>query len=65
MTVRFGGCGDGVTNCLPITQGWNYLVRLYRPRGEVLDATWHFPAVDTVGDRASDLEGDMEGDTEG
>ena len=31
ITVHFGGCGDGRPNCLPITDGWNYIVRLYRP----------------------------------
>lgn len=42
VEIQFGGCGDeGVAaNCLPITDGWNYLVRLYRPRAEVLDGTW-------------------------
>jgi hypothetical protein len=23
--------------------GWNYLMRLYRPRKEMLDGTWKFP----------------------
>jgi hypothetical protein len=23
--------------------GWNYTVRLYRPRQEILDGTWKFP----------------------
>jgi hypothetical protein len=23
--------------------GWNYIVRLYRPRAEVLDGRWTFP----------------------
>ncbi len=32
-----------VANCLPIYAGWNYMVRLYRPRREVLDGTWKFP----------------------
>lgn len=36
ITVRFGGCGDNRPNCLPIMDGWNYLVRLYRPRAEIL-----------------------------
>jgi hypothetical protein len=44
VTVHFGGCDDGRTNCLPIMDGWNYLIRLYRPRAEVLDGTWTFPA---------------------
>jgi hypothetical protein len=43
ITVHFGGCGDDRPNCLPITEGWNYAVRLYRPRPEILDGTWTFP----------------------
>jgi hypothetical protein len=43
VTVHFGGCGDGRPNCLPIGDGWNYAVRLYRPRPEILDGTWTFP----------------------
>ena len=43
VTVRFGGDGDPARNSLPIVDGWNYLVRLYRPRPEILDGTWKFP----------------------
>ena len=46
VTVNFGGGTDRV-NCLPVMEGWNYIVRLYRPRPEVLDGTWQFPAIDT------------------
>ena len=46
ITVHFGGCGDGRPNCLPITDGWNYIVRLYRPRPEVLDGSWTFPSIE-------------------
>ena len=35
-------------NCLPITPGWNYLVRLYRPRAEILDGSWTFPEAQPV-----------------
>ncbi len=45
VTVHFGDCGDGQPNCLPITEGWNYTVRLYRPRPEILDGSWTFPAL--------------------
>jgi hypothetical protein len=24
-------------------KGWNYTVRLYRPRDEILNGTWKFP----------------------
>ncbi len=43
ITVQFGGCDGKIPNCLPTTPGWNYLVRLYRPRAEVLDGSWKFP----------------------
>ena len=43
ITVQFGGCDGKVANCLPIVAGWNYTVRLYRPRAEVLSGRWSFP----------------------
>lgn len=43
VTVHFGSCGDGRVNCLPITSGWNYAVRLYRPHEEIIDGRWEFP----------------------
>jgi hypothetical protein len=46
VTIHFGGCDDGRPNCLPITDGWNYVVRLYRPRAEILDGTWAFPMLE-------------------
>ena len=46
ITIQFGGCGGDVPNCLPITDGWNYMVRLYRPRQEILGGTWKFPAAE-------------------
>ena len=46
VTIHFGGCDDGRPNCLPITGGWNYVVRLYRPRAEILDGSWTFPALE-------------------
>ncbi len=47
VTVNFGnGDGGDRPNLLPIVDGWNYTVRLYRPRPEVLDGSWTFPAVE-------------------
>ena len=43
VTVRFGDYPAGTRNAIPTPDGWNYLVRLYRPRPEVLDGTWTFP----------------------
>lgn len=41
--IQFGGCDGKIPNCLPIMKGWNYTVRLYRPRPEILDGSWAFP----------------------
>jgi hypothetical protein len=48
VTIQFGGCEGWVPNCLPITQGWNYTVRLFLPRREILDDTWRFPEAQPV-----------------
>jgi hypothetical protein len=47
VTVHFGG-NDDRPNLLPIMDGWNYTVRLYRPRPQVLDGSWTFPAVEPL-----------------
>jgi hypothetical protein len=49
VSIQFGGCDGKIQNCLPITQGWNYTVRLFRPRAEVLDGTWTFPLAQPEG----------------
>ena len=43
VAIQLGGCDGKIQNCLPITPGWNYTVRLFRPRAEILDGTWSFP----------------------
>jgi hypothetical protein len=43
VTIQFGGCDGKIANCLPTMEGWNYMVRLYRPRAELLNGTWTFP----------------------
>ena len=48
VAVQFGGCDGKIENCLPIMTGWNYTVRLYRPRAEILDGTWKFPEAQAV-----------------
>lgn len=49
VAVQFGSCDGSVPNCLPTMAGWNYLVRLYRPRSVVLNGTWKFPEAYSVG----------------
>jgi len=48
VTIQFGGDPATTPNCLPIMPGWNYLVRLYRPRAEVLNGTYKFPEAQKV-----------------
>jgi hypothetical protein len=48
FTIHFGACDDGRVNCLPIQPGWNYTVRLYRPREEILNGAYSFPAAGPV-----------------
>jgi hypothetical protein len=40
--VRFGGPTDA-PNHLRIMPGWNYIVRLYRPRQALIDGSWKVP----------------------
>ena len=42
IPIHFGGDPEA-SNYLPIIKGWNYTVRLYRPRAEILDGEWTFP----------------------
>ena len=42
-SMQFGGCDGKIANCLPTVAGWNYTVRLYRPRAEILNGKWKFP----------------------
>ena len=46
ITIYFGGCEDRRVNCLPISEGWNYAVRMYEPRPEILDGSWTFPRIE-------------------
>jgi hypothetical protein len=47
ITIHFGG-DPKQPNFLPILPGWNYIVRLYRPKKEILDGTWKFPDPEAV-----------------
>jgi hypothetical protein len=47
VTIHFGG-DPRQDNFIPIAPGWNYIVRMYRPRKEILDGTWKFPIPEPV-----------------
>jgi hypothetical protein len=49
VTIRFGDGKEQSGNCLPIAPGWNYMVRLYRPRPELLSGQWKFPEASEAG----------------
>jgi hypothetical protein len=46
--IQFGGCDAATADCLPITPGWNYLVRLYRPKNKILNGEWTFPQAQPI-----------------
>lgn len=48
IVIHFGDSDGKTPNCLPIMKGWNYMVRLYRPRKEILDGSWKFPEAKPV-----------------
>lgn len=48
VVVQFGRCDGKIPNCIPTVPGWNYTVRLYRPRAEILSGAWHFPGLQPV-----------------
>ena len=43
FVIQFGGDPKSAANFLAIKPGWNYIMRLYRPRTEILDGTWKAP----------------------
>jgi hypothetical protein len=50
FTVWYGSrevCGD-VPNRLDVTEGWNFLMRIYRPGESVLDGSYRLPQVEPV-----------------
>ena len=47
VTIHLGGDPKS-TNFLRIMPGWSNVVRLYRPRAEILNSTWTFPEPEAV-----------------
>lgn len=42
ITINFGD-GPGAINNLPITAGWNYTVRMYQLKQDIISGKWSFP----------------------
>lgn len=47
ITINFGG-SPGAINNLPITPDWNYIVRMYQPKPEIIKGSWSFPKAQPV-----------------
>ncbi len=47
VTIHFGGEANA-TNYLPITDGWNYIVRCYLPGWQIIEGNWTPPAPQMV-----------------
>lgn len=47
VTIHFGG-DESAANNIPITPGWNYVFRMYRPRQAILDGEWNPPEAEPV-----------------
>lgn len=43
ITIHFGG-DPKATNYLPITEGWNYIVRCYLPGWQIIEGNWTPPS---------------------
>jgi hypothetical protein len=43
VTIQFGGDAK-VSNYLPITEGWNYVIRCYLPGWQMIEGNWMPPA---------------------
>lgn len=48
IRVRLGDFPPDTPNAIPTPQGWNYLVRFYRPRSAFLDGSWTLPELQRV-----------------
>lgn len=47
ITINFGADSKAINN-LPITPGWNYIVRMYQPKPEIINGSWRFPKAEAV-----------------
>jgi hypothetical protein len=59
FTVYFGSkelCGD-VPNRLDVTEGWNFLMRVYRPGASVLDGSYKLPKPEPIGSAGKQTSG--------
>ena len=46
VTLHSGGCDDGRVNCVPITPGWVFAIRLHEAEESILDGSGTFPPIE-------------------
>ncbi len=56
ITIQFGDCTEATPNCLPVPDGWNYMVRLYRRARKSWTALGRFPSPSRSSDRRRQRE---------
>jgi hypothetical protein len=49
VTLNLAPEANGLDNYLYVMDGWNYALRLYKPRQAVIDKTWQPPTPQQVG----------------
>jgi hypothetical protein len=48
VTVNLSPEGEGLDNPIYVMDGWNYSLRLYHPRAEIIDKTWTPPTLQPI-----------------
>ena len=46
--LQFGECDAETVNCIPVPEGWNYILRAYRPGEEITSGEWTPPVMHPV-----------------
>lgn len=46
--IQLGGCEADTVNCLPTPDGWNYVIRAYKPGEEILSGNWTPPGATPI-----------------
>lgn len=47
-TINFVKSQKGLPNSVAIVDGWNYVIRLYKPRAEILSGAWKRPSLQVI-----------------
>jgi len=48
--IQFGECTADSVNCIPTPDGWNYILRAYKPGDEITSGNWQPPVMTPITD---------------